>query len=350
VSLATQLNDRIKQYGPITVADYMRTALLHPEFGYYTRKDPLGIQGDFITAPEISQIFGELIGLWLAEQWRILGKPESIIVEPGPGRGTLMADIIRATQHVQGFHDAISIHFIEGSPVLREKQKQALKGHHPRVQWHTDFKKLPAKPLLLAANEFFDALPVRQFMYAADGWCERMVNVDAEGKLHFILVREIPPVDFPAVSDVIFEYGEDGAHITRTISTHIRTHGGAGVIVDYGFDGGSRGDTLQAVKNHKFHDTLHDPGTADLSCHVDFERMKRNAEAQKVAAYGPVTQGAFLNALGAKARAAILCKNAPHKKASVISGLERLLSPDTMGHLFKVLCIVPMKHPKPEGF
>jgi NADH dehydrogenase [ubiquinone] 1 alpha subcomplex assembly factor 7 len=345
------IKQRIKQHGPISVAEYMSLALAHPEHGYYIRKDPLGVQGDFITAPEISQIFGELTGLWLAQQWRLLGRPEAALIELGPGRGTLMADIVRATKTVDGFHDAISIHLVEMSPVLQQKQWQALATKHPRLEWHATMDALPMdKPWLLIANEFFDALPIRQFVHAGS-WKERRITVNAEDALEFMLVDALAPSSLPQTELVMSEYCEEGENTIRRISKHIREKRGAALIIDYGYSGGTRGDTLQAVKAHNFHDVLSEPGTADLTAHVDFDALKRAAIAEQVMAYGPTPQGTFLDALGAMTRAAKLCENSTvEQKTSIVWGLERLLSKDQMGDLFKALCIVATGHPKPEGF
>ena len=344
----------VKSGGPMNIADYMSLALVDPDFGYYTRGDPLGTQGDFITSPEISQIFGELIGLWLAEQWQAMGRPPAILTELGPGRGTLMRDMLRATATIDGFHDAIEVHLVEASPVLREKQAKLLADSHPRLHWHTAFSDAPPKPLLLVANEFFDALPIRQFVRHAKGWQERVVSIGADNLLHFTLVPATPP---PAVKgqmqaySQIYEYSEAAGEIAHHICRRIDAHGGVALIVDYGYEGGSRGDTLQAVRSHRYHDPLVDPGTADLTAHVDFSRLARIAAAHKLAPHGPVPQGMFLSKLGAHVRAAMLCQNAADdQKASIISGLNRLLSLEQMGGLFKVFCITASDHARLEGF
>lgn len=353
--------------GPMTVAQYMELALTHPEFGYYMRKDPLGVKGDFTTAPEISQVFGELVGAWLASQWLAMGKPQCALAEPGPGRGTLMADILRATKHVAGFHDAVSLHLIETSPALKAKQWQALSGKHPHIEWHGAFSEIPAKPLLLVANEFFDALPVRQFVFDGE-WKERMVEIKngnlsyivmpAEAGIQSLLRRKRGALD-PGQNynlkvgrddNVVYEHSPAAQAIARAIGAHIKNHGGAALIVDYGHEGKS-GDTLQAVRDHQYHDPLIEPGTADLTCHVDFGLLKEAAQESGAAVYGPAPQGIFLNALGANRRAAKLCEAAGGaQRASILSGVERLLSLKQMGYLFKVLAITHPSHPRPEGF
>jgi NADH dehydrogenase [ubiquinone] 1 alpha subcomplex assembly factor 7 len=336
----------------MSISDYMALALAHPEYGYYMRKDPFGEHGDFTTAPEISQVFGELIGAWLVTQWVLMGKPQQVaLAELGPGRGTLMADILRSTARVKGFHDAITVHLMELSPLLRQKQWMALAGKHPDIRWHTGFAEIPAKPLLLVANEFFDALPISQFRHDEDGWKERRIMLGDKGKLEFIFVRETPPPSLrdEPVSDKLYEYNEAATQMALVISTRILTYGGTALILDYGYEG-THGDTLQAVREHAYHDLLKDPGTADLTAHVDFYNLTR-AAATGGTVYGPVGQGHFLNQLGARERTEKLCEKATKKQQKLLkSGLERLTSGKEMGELFKALCIVHPELPKPEGF
>jgi NADH dehydrogenase [ubiquinone] 1 alpha subcomplex assembly factor 7 len=357
-TLLDLIKGRIVAHGPISIADYMQLALTHPEFGYYTRKDPLGAGGDFITAPEISQLFGELIGLWLAEQWLLMGKPQAALTELGPGRGTLMADILRATKTVAGFHEAISLHLVETSPALRKKQSQALAKNHPHIEWHSSIAELPPKPLLLVANEFFDALPIQQFVYAQGEWRERRLDM-IDGRLQFVVPEESGVSNpmlrerlykIPDPGNLVVEYCEAAVTVASVIAAHIAARGGVALIVDYGGEGG-HGDTLQAVRQHGYHDPLADPGTADITAHVDFGAIKRTAALQGAATHGPVPQGVFLSILGAQARAAKLYQAArQNQKAAILSGLDRLTSLDQMGDLFKVLAITPQDRPKPEGF
>lgn len=363
--LETLLKERIRAQGPISVADYMALALAHPEYGYYRRADPLGAQGDFITAPEISQVFGEIIGAWLAQQWILMGKPKAIVAELGPGRGTLMSDALRATKNIAGFHDAISVHLVETSPALKQKQWQALGGKHPHLHWHEQVKELPKLPLLLVANEFFDALPVRQFIpspgrgkgaarsEAGGGYRERMITLDSQGHLQFSMVPCLttPSLPSPRPGEGFFEICEPGLAVMQQLAAHIVAHNGATLIIDYGYTQGSRGDTLQAVKQHRYHDVLKDPGTADLTAHVDFAALAQVAHEAGAAVYGPMPQGIFLHALGAPLRIAKLCERAtPEQKSAMLSALERLTSHDQMGDLFKVLCVTHPNHPRPEAF
>ena len=352
MSLEALLKEHIRSHGAMNIADYMVLALSHPEYGYYIRKDPLGIKGDFITAPEISQVFGELVGAWLVTQWIMMGKPKSALAELGPGRGTLMADILRATSKVKGFHESISVHLMEISPTLRQKQWNSLAGKHPDIQWHLGFGEIPDKPLLLVANEFFDALPIRQFLHLDTGWRERKIALDPRGNLHFILEHASPPAPLKdeAISDSYYEYCDAATQLALVLGNRIITYGGSALIIDYGYEG-SHGDTLQSVKNNAYHDVLTDPGSADITAHVDFYNLIRSSVIGGAMAYGPVPQGSFLTRLGAIERTETLLKKATAKqKKSLVSGLARLTAKEEMGELFKVLCLVHPDLPKPEGF
>ena len=352
MTLEKHIKESIFENGPMSIADYMVLALTQPEYGYYMRKDPFGVQGDFTTAPEISQIFGELVGAWLVTQWVMMGKPNAALAEIGPGRGTLMADILRATSKVKGFHDAISVHLMELSPTLRQKQWTTLAGKHPDITWHMGFAEIPAKPLLLVANEFFDALPIRQYMHEADGWKERKIGLDKQGALEFVLEPAAPPegLEHEPISENIYEYSDAARAMAFVMANRISIHGGSALIIDYGYAHGN-GDTLQAVRNHRHHEVLEEPGTADLTAHVDFETITHAAAIGGCTVYGPVGQGFFLNRLGALERCAVLCEKATEKqKEALTSGITRLTAAEQMGTLFKVLCITHPTLPKPEGF
>lgn len=313
----------------------MELALAHPDHGYYMTRDPFGAGGDFTTSPEISQIFGELIGAWLAGAWLSTGSPSpALLAECGPGRGTLMRDILRATARVPGFHESLQVALIETSPVLEAVQRRTLQGAHPSLRWLRRVEELPSLPLFLAANEFFDALPIRQFFASGE---ERHVIL-SDGCLAF------------SEGEVTREIGEPASAIANQIASHIAHHGGAALVVDYGYAEGG-GDTLQAVKNHAFTDPLEAPGEADLTAHVDFGALADASRHGGGAAHGPVPQGVFLRRLGAELRAAHLCKNASEKDChAILSGLERLVSPAQMGELFKVMAFTPPCSPLPEGF
>lgn len=353
MSAETLIRKTIRSNGPITVAEYMKIALSDPEHGYYMRKDPLGVQGDFTTSPEIAQVFGEVIGAWCAAQWIIMGKPQTVLCELGPGRGTLMGDALRATKNIPGFHEAISVHLVETSPTLQEKQWNTLAGKHLSLHWHKDFSAVPQGALLLIANEFFDALPIRQFIHDDVRWSERMVGLNHVGKLRFV-PQPIPNTEnngvFPASDDNFYEYSEASLKIVNSIARRMAKYGGAGLFIDYGYTGGRRADTLQAVKAHQYHEVLAEPGNADLTAHVDFTALARAAAQGGAKPWDVVPQGLFLSAIGAGTRTAALCEKASsEQKSAMISALERLVSPDKMGDLFKVLCITHPKHPKPEG-
>jgi len=352
MSLSNHLLARIAQNGPISVADYMTECLLHPVHGYYTTRDPLGAQGDFVTAPEISQMFGELVGLSLAQSWLDQGHPDHfVLAELGPGRGTLMADILRATRSVPGFHDAAEIVLLEVSPALRDVQAQTLQGHSPR--WIDLITALPEAPLFLVANEFFDALPIRQFLRDGDGWRERLIGAN-DKSLTFGLGPQAPQV---ALKDRL-EDTKDGdlvelcaaaIPIMTVVAGHIGTHGGAGLIVDYG-DWHSLGDTFQALKRHERTDPLDTPGQADLTAHVDFEPLALAARAAGCAHSRLTTQGVFLERLGITARAQALARSLGGSELdSVIDAHRRLTHPEEMGNLFKVLGLYPAHAAPPPG-
>jgi len=338
LSLHELITKRIQQSGgAISVAEYMQLCLAHPDYGYYMCGDPLGEKGDFTTAPEISQLFGEMLGAWLAHQWQVQNSPEHVtLVELGPGRGTLAADMLRATRHVSGFHAALDIHLVETSPSLTSIQQQRLKDSHPRISWHAALN-LPPKPLLLVANEFFDALPIRQF--AADG-TERMV----------VLADDVLAFSFPDEA-VAREVCEPGQEIAAAVARHIAQFGGAALFIDYGYVGGSAGDTLQALKAHRYHRVLCDPGQADVTAHVDFAVLGEITQKNGAKLAGPISQGQFLTQMGIGLRLRQLGEKSDEKQQkTLISGVERLVSPQEMGELFKIMAILPENYQKTEGF
>lgn len=354
-ALADRLYQAIAREGAITVARYMAEALGHPEHGYYTRSDPLGAAGDFTTAPEISQMFGELIGLWCLDRWRAMGGPRPVrLIELGPGRGTLMADALRATRLDTDFLSAAEIHLVEMSPALRGKQAAVLKGQ--RATWHAALATVPAGPLILVANEFFDALPIHQFERTAEGWHERLVTLDAgTGAFAFTLepTCAITEVTMPATAPIgaIFETRPDATALAQEIGTRLLDAGGAALVLDYGHSRAGLGDTLQAVRRHAPHAVLEDPGEADLTAHVDFEALARAAGRAGAAVHGPVTQGAFLGALGIASRAkTLLTKATPTQAVEIEAAHRRFTEPDAMGNLFKAVALTPPGAPAPAGF
>ncbi|UWQ22669.1 class I SAM-dependent methyltransferase [Jannaschia sp. W003] len=349
MSLRDHLLRRIRAAGPMTVADWMHDCLVHPEWGYYVRRDPLG--RDFTTAPEISQVFGELLGLALAQAWLDQGAPAPVtLAEPGPGRGTLMADALRATARVPGFHDALRLHLVEASPALRAEQAKRLGDHDPT--WHDTVDALPDGPLLLVANEFLDALPVRQWRRAGDGWSEVLVT-EREGALAFAagppaLVPELDRFDVP--DGTVVERCPALPGVVAAIARRV-AEGGAAIFVDYGH-WRSRGDTLQAVRAGAAVDPLADPGEADLTAHVDFEAVALAAGGVPgLRVSGMERQGVLLERLGATARVQALARG---RDAAAVEALaaahRRLLHPSEMGDLFKALALVPAGAPLPPGF
>ncbi len=347
--LAQSLIRRIGASGPISVAEFMAECLLHPQHGYYSTRDPFGTEGDFVTAPEISQMFGELLGLALAQAWLDQGRPERfLLAELGPGRGTLMADLLRAAARVPGFAEAAELHLIEASPVLRKMQSERIS--QPLVH-HDTLSALAQAPLFLVANEFFDAMPIRQFERRGDLWHERQIGA-ADGKLAFGLSG---PVNIPALNarhdardgDIV-ELGAAGETLAAELGGRIARDGGVALIFDYG-DWRSLGDTLQALWRHRFDDPLAHPGQADLTAHVDFGALTRAASPAQVTAMTP--QGVFLERLGITERAQNLARGLKGEKLEAhIQAHRRLTHPDEMGNLFKTIAIYPTHAPVPAGY
>jgi NADH dehydrogenase [ubiquinone] 1 alpha subcomplex assembly factor 7 len=357
--LAELLRRRIRLTGPITVADFMAEAMGHPQHGYYMTRDPLGARGDFTTAPEISQMFGELIGLWCAEVWRTTIAPAPVhLVELGPGRGTLMSDALRAARMAPDFLAAATVHMVETSPVLAETQRQTLAAHG--VRWHGLLDEIPAGPAILIANEFFDALAIRQFEQTGAGWRERMVGLDADGETFRIglapgataseaLIPEI--VRQTAGAGDIAEVCPVGLSIAQSVGERIARHGGAALIVDYGHVASGAGDTLQALSGHEFHDPLLDPGTVDLTAHVDFAALGNAARKAGAAIHGPIGQGQFLIRLGIETRTdQLLAKATADQATDVRAACSRLIDKQQMGYLFKVMAITPRTAAAPPAF
>ena len=319
-ALETRLKKMIEENGPVDIGTLMTLAIGH----YYSTRDPFGARGDFTTAPEISQMFGEMIGVCLADAWLKMGSPNpATLVEAGPGRGTLMADILRAMKSVPGFHDAAQIHLIEMSPVLKEKQEETLKDY--KIFWHESLDSIPQQgPLFFVANEFLDALPMRQFQFAQNAWHERVIGVDGED----FFVGLIPSgLTLPAGNDnAVFELSPQRENFVTSVAERISEAGGVALFIDYGHDQSGFGDTLQAVKDHQFTDVLQNLGEADLTSHVDFAAVKKAAHG--VAVFGPVGQGDFLKNMGIEFRAQRLGQQAE---------LERLISSQQMGDLFRVI-------------
>ena len=347
--------EEIRRAGPMSTARFMALALGHPTLGYYAGRDPLGAAGDFITAPEVSQVFGELLGLWLGQAWSDCGKPDPcLLVEPGPGRGTLMADLLRAAGHVPGFRPSLRVHLVETSERLRDLQRARLAGE--TVHWHATLDEVPPGPMLLVANEFFDALPVHQLVATGHGWVERTVDLN-EGELAFgladrpsALARSLPEAS--SVLSQIAEVSPMRARIARLIGRRLAMHGGVALIIDYGaWAPQVTGDTLQAVRGHAPCPLLDAPGKADLSSHVDFRALAEAGRDGGAAVYGPVPQGPFLRAMGIDLRIARLLERAtPGQRRDLRAALFRLTDASAMGELFKVMALARPGLPAPPGF
>ncbi len=352
--LGARLVRRIRAEGPLSLAEYMTACLLDPEGGVYTGGDPLGAAGHFTTAPEISQMFGELLGLWAAACWQEQGAPaRCLLVELGPGRGTLMADALRGLRVLPAFLAAAEVVLVEASPRLRAAQAETLAGQP--VRWCERLDELPEAPLFLLANEFFDALPIRQYLRRPDGWAERRVGLDAEGALAWVGGPRLPgtppglsPAKQAAAPGALVEACTAGEAVAGEIGRRLAGQGGAALLVDYGYHPSAPGETLQALTRHSFADPLAAPGAADLTAHVDFEAL---ALASGVTAHGPVEQGRLLEALGISARCAALKAGAtPGQAEELDRALARLTRPEQMGRLFKALALTAPGAPVPPGF
>lgn len=354
MSLKDDIIADIKAHGPMPLSDYMRRCNAH----YYATRIPFGRDGDFITAPDISQMFGELIGLWCADMWQRAGSPKPFrLVELGPGRGTLMADALRATKNIPGFHDALTVHFVEFSPILRAEQKKRV----PDAVWHDSWTKTGLKDgqAIFIANEFFDALDIEQWIKSNTTWMCRAVNF-SEGGLEMI---QLPPDGQPNVlchmpdqikaapEESIFEYCDYGTWSAIELPVRLDIiGGGALLVIDYGHMDSACGETLQALKNHHYESILTSPGEADLTAHVDFGLMRDVQDRSCHDVHGPTTQGQFLRKLGLDARAATLARAHPERADEFMAQAARLADADQMGTLFKVMAITSHDWPTPAGF
>ena len=347
-SLQSEIKKLIKSSGPMPVWRYMELCLMHPQHGYYLSRDPLGREGDFTTAPEVSQMFGELLGLWAASVWKAIGSPPLLrLIELGPGRGTMMADALRALRVLPPLYQALSIHLVEVNPVLREKQRATLSG--PReVSWHDTIDDVPDGPAIILANEYFDVLPIHQAVKRETGWHERVVEVDDSGKLAFGVATEpiprfevlLSPLVRAAPLGAVFEWRPD-AEIMK-ITSRVRDQDGAALIVDYGHVRSDVGDTFQAIARHTFADPLKNPGQADVTAHVDFQALVRAADDLGARVHGPATQGEFLKRLGIETRATtLMAKASPEVAEDIAAAMQRLVGGGRggMGQMFKVLAV-----------
>lgn len=345
--LATEIRRLIAVAGPMPVSEFMGLCLGHPAHGYYITRDPFGAGGDFTTAPEVSQMFGEMLGLWAVAVWQQMGAPKAVrLIELGPGRGTMMSDALRAVQVMPAFHAALSVHLVETSPALKARQQQSLANLDRKPTWHEALADVPAGPSIILANEFFDALPINQAVKQNDGWHERLVALDGDGRFVYATSPEpmrhfeqtVPRQVREAAPGAIFEWRSD--HTVLEIGRRLIHDGGAALAIDYGHTTSAAGDTFQAVRSHSFTDALVAPGDADLTAHVDFEALALSAETIGARVHGPVTQADFLMRLGIEKRAAALKKVAPADKAAEIdAALERLTDRGRsgMGAMFKAI-------------
>ena len=351
------LKRRIQDQGPLTVAEYMDAALYHPEFGYYVSARPIGAAGDFITAPEISQMFGELIGLWSIQAWRDMGAPAHVQwIELGPGRGTLMQDALRAARQDHEFLAAVEICLVEKNAHLKDNQSQALSPFRA-VKWFDDFAEIPEAPFVLIANEFFDCLPIHQFVFEHGTWRERLIGLDTSGQLAFLTggksidAAEIANRSVSPQEGDILETNPTSQSIVTQIADRLQNAAGRALIIDYGHEGAQFGDTLQALSRHRFAEALRSPGKSDLTAHVDFAALAKTAEDANAVVHGPAEQGVFLSALGLEMRAKSLKSKATQSQALEISeAADRLTNPSRMGRLFKALCLSSPQLPAPPGF
>jgi SAM-dependent MidA family methyltransferase len=343
-----EIKKLIQSSGPMPVWRYMELCLMHPRYGYYVSRDPLGREGDFTTAPEVSQMFGELLGLWSASVWKQMGSPQFLrLIELGPGRGTMMADALRALRVLPPLYQALHVHMVEVNPVLRERQRAMLSGVR-NITWHDNIDDVPEGPSIILANEYFDVLPIHQMVKREGGWHERVIDLGAGGKLEFGVATEptprfdvlLPPLVKAAPIGAVFEWRPD-AEIMK-LATRVRDQDGAALIIDYGHLRSDAGDTFQAIARHTFADPLKAPGQADVTAHVDFQALARGAEDVGARVHGPVAQGEFLKRLGVDTRASALMQKAtPEVAADIASALKRLTDKGRAGRgsMYKVLGI-----------
>jgi NADH dehydrogenase [ubiquinone] 1 alpha subcomplex assembly factor 7 len=351
--LAKKLKELIRRQGPISVCTYMQACLHDADYGYYRKKPAIGAEGDFITAPEISQIFGELIGIWCAVAWRAMRATAQVeLVELGPGRGSLLRDALRAGRIVPGFLDAVSLHLVESNPGLREIQREAFGDFRGPITWHSDFARAFMKaddvrdgPAIVIANEFFDAWPVEQLVYADRAWHCRRVGLDADGR--FVFVRgaalgneaSTPTACAPKDGDV-FERRAGFRDITSILGQKSRRGPLAALVLDYGHQRSAFGETLQAVRKQRYVSAFESPGESDLTAHVDFEDLATQCRGEGLAIDGPITQSEFLIKMGLIERAQKLMASAPSDQIGLLeAGARRIADPAGMGGLFKVICV-----------
>ncbi|MCH2037591.1 MAG: SAM-dependent methyltransferase [Rickettsiales bacterium] len=362
------IREYIRYHGAISVDQFMEFALFHPEYGYYITQNPIGTNGDFTTAPEVSQFFGELMGVWLGFYWQEIGSPVEVkLIEVGPGQGTLMSDLLRATRNIKGFHDAIEIYMVETSPSLTAVQKQKLSDASVPIKWVKDVSKIPDGPSLIIANELFDALPIKQFVQTPEGFKERLISCGATG---FNYVHSDEPIKDELLKDIlsrrpyrdfendsIVELSSSSIDIMTKLSKRLRYEKGAGLIIDYGYDINNVAPkpkaTLQSVKEHQYSDVFDNIGESDLTAHVNFSLLAAVASELKIGATPALSQGTFLKAMGIELRGQMVSDNNKldtDQKRDILKGIHRLTDPSEMGKLFKVMSIYSPQLPMPTVF
>jgi len=362
--LKERLIAKIKAEGPLSVAEYMTICLLDPVHGYYPTRDPLGSDGDFITAPEISQMFGEVIGLWCIQSWQDMGRPETVqLIELGPGRGIMMSDILRAAQLDKGFLAAVHVTLVEASPALEAVQAKTLGDIPCPISWAASLEKAPKGPAIIIGNEFLDCLPIRQFIQrdrfaARAGWQERMVALDGETLRFGVspaaisegLQATLPEAQEEAKTDDLLEICPASAQIVDQIKQRFEKDSGRALFIDYGPEETEFGDTLQALKRHEKVGVFSDPGNTDLTARVDFGALVELAKAAALPVTTAVPQREFLSKLGLEMRAVALSRAKPESKDKIARQLHRLTASDEMGELFKAICFQSEGLGLPLGF
>jgi NADH dehydrogenase [ubiquinone] 1 alpha subcomplex assembly factor 7 len=357
--LEAEIRRLIAAAGPMPVAEYMALCLSDSEHGYYTTHDPFGARGDFITAPEVSQMFGEMIGLWMAAVWKQMGSPENLrVIELGPGRGTMMKDGLRAAKVMPNFREAVVLHLVEISPALQAQQQRTLEPLATPMLWHPSLSDVPPGPAIILANEFFDALPIHQAVKTEHGWHERRIEIDSTGSLAFTTASEqishfdnlLPSPLRSAPDGSIFEWRAD--NVALELGKRLMCDGGAALVIDYGHTQSAVGDTLQAIGRHAYAEALSAPGSVDLTAHVDFQALASAVEAMGANGYGPITQSQFLRRLGIVTRAASIKTKVPDAAADIDAALKRLISEGEpgMGVLFKAAAFAHPSLGVPPGF
>lgn len=360
MSLTNRLIRRIRETGPVPVAEYMTLCLLDPKDGYYPTRDPIGAGADFITAPEVSQMFGELIGVWVAQAWAAMGEPEIFnIAEAGPGKGTMLADMLRVLAKAPGLGTAIRLHLIEASAALMAVQAQTLSTFPQAAHWCDSIAMTGQGPMVLLGNEFLDCLPVRQFVFHAGHWRERMVDMDEDGSFIFTLAQSplpeadvqlwLPQVKSPQANMLV--EARPGVHtLVQALADRAKSAPVVALFIDYGQAGFEPGDTLQAVSGHKKVDPLARPGEVDLTARVDFSELSRIAQTAGFSVSGPVSQAGFLDRMGLMQRASVLRTARPDQRSKIARQVHRLTDDQEMGELFKVIAICSPDLPTLPGF